>query len=194
MKYKKPSLEEIRAEAAKYNKRSELKEANHRIYYVAMKGGLLDELYPTIGVYHRKWTPESLAEEAKKFATRSEFYKQSGSAYQSARNLGILDEVCSHMKRAPMSDYDVIYIAKALEFEDVYKVGVTSLRLNGSRIDQLELKCSYVVLAHIPTGANHLESRLLRIGNAVHSTKSSEYRHWTEEDRRKALQLVFENC
>lgn len=182
MKYKKPSLDEIRAEAAKYEKRSDLKEANHRIYYVAMKEGLLDELYPTEKGYHRKWTPETLAEEAGKYQTKTEMYRANSSAYQTARRLGILNEICAHMKAAPRSDYDAVYIAQ-VPGTDVYKVGLTSKRLGLQRMDQIKPKVELITLMCFNKHAYDIEQELLNIGRKL----DGEFRRWTAAELNYAM-------
>lgn len=182
MKYKKPSLEEIKAEAAKYTKRSELKEANHRIYYVAMKDKLLDELYPTENGYHRKWTAETLAEEAQKYSTKTELYRANASAYQTARRLGVLDEICAHMKPAQKSDYDVVYIAK-VPGTDIYKVGLTSKRLGLQRLEQIKPKVELVTMVCFNKHIYEIEQALLRIGQKI----EGEFRRWSPKDLEQAM-------
>lgn len=182
MKYKKPSLEEIKAEAAKYAKRSELKEANHRIYYVAMKDKLLDELYPTENGYHRKWTAETLAEEAQKYSTKTELYRANASAYQTARRLGVLDEICAHMKPAQKSDYDAVYIAQ-VPGTDIYKVGLTSKRLGLQRLDQIKPKVELVTMVCFDKHVYEIEQELLGIGRKL----EGEFRRWTPADLNNAM-------
>ena len=95
------NLAEVKAEAKKYNSRSEFHKNNQTAYNWARTNGILDEACAHMHRQHsakKKWNLAKIKAEAKKYKTRYEFAKKVSGAYEWARTNGVLDEVCTHMK------------------------------------------------------------------------------------------------
>ena len=188
-------MEELREEAAKHATKTEFNRASPKLYRYAWSNGLLPEICGHMFDARKTWTLEMLQAEAGKFATRMEFQNQSSKAYQAARYQGVLDEICAHMTSRKGSDLDTIYIGQ-IPGTNRYKIGVTSARLGFNRPQYLAktIGLEILLVAKVIESGHALEQALLRIGRVPENPEHSEVREWTEEDRRKALQLVFENC
>ena len=92
------SYELIKAEAAKYKKRSEFGKKCPAGYQYARKSGIMDDICSHMPVITRRWTVDQIKEEAIKYTTRTAFVEGSPAAYYSAYGKKILDVVCSHME------------------------------------------------------------------------------------------------
>ena len=194
-KYKEPTMEELREEAAKHATKTEFNRASPKLYRYAWSNGLLPEICGHMFDARKTWTLDKLKAEASKFTTRTEFQTQSSKAYQAARYQGVLDEICAHMSSRKGSDIDTIYIGW-FPGTDRYKIGVTSARLGFNRPQYLAktLGLELILLAKVTESGHALEQALLRIGRVPDNPEHSEVREWTEADKQKALKLVFENC
>lgn len=187
-------MEELREEAAKHATKTEFNRASPKLYRYAWSKGLLDSLCAHMYDARKTWTLEKLQAEAAKFTTRAEFQAKSSKAYQAARYQGVLDQVCEHMKPSQKTG-DTIYIGQ-IRGTNRYKIGVTSSRLGFNRPAHLAktMDLDLILLARVGPLGTALEVELLRIGQVPDNPEHSEVREWTEADKQKALQLVFENC
>jgi len=164
----------VTAEALKYQTRAEFLKGSHGAYEKSRIEGWLDEVCGHM-VRKIKWTKELVAEEALKYQTRGEFCKGSRGAYNKAMIEGWLDDVCSHMVpgvKGGSSDNDAVYIWKALgeEFngKPVYKIGITSARLEDVRINKVAnasgFQAEIVILKKVDTAATSLEAEIHGLG------------------------------
>ena len=81
-----------KAEAKKYNSRSEFQKGCNRGYKVARINGWLDTYtWFSVSKTSKKWTYETCYQEAKKYNSRSEFYKNCNGAYKVTCKNGWLD-------------------------------------------------------------------------------------------------------
>jgi hypothetical protein len=194
-KYVEPTMEELRAEASKHQTKMEFNRASPKLYRYAWSKGLLDELCAHMFDARKEWTREKLEAEASKYTSKDEFRKQSNKAYQAAKYYGLVEEICKHMSGPKGSDYDTIYIGLFPETGH-YKVGCTSSRLGFNRPHYLNktLGMQILMMVKVIESGAALEQALLRIGTVPENAEHSEVRIWNEENRKKALQLIFENC
>ena len=87
----------IKAEALKYEKRSEFRDGSPTFYRAAIRYGWLDEVCSHM-VIRKQWTFNAVKKEADKYKTRSEFQNSAGSAYNKALREGWLELVSKHME------------------------------------------------------------------------------------------------
>lgn len=91
-----------RAEAAKYNTRSEFNHKSKSAYLACYLNGWLDDVCSHMTLREQVpqgyYTHEILSSVAKQYETRWDFQKKDKGAYLSARSRGVLDEICSHMR------------------------------------------------------------------------------------------------
>ncbi|MTH94584.1 hypothetical protein, partial [Roseibium sp. RKSG952] len=94
--------DELRDEAAKYDKRVEFQKRNSPAYQAASRRGteFLDSICVHMNPVYKTWTNDKLRDEAAKYDTRTAFMEGSYGAYQSAkeRGKGFFDDICGHMK------------------------------------------------------------------------------------------------
>lgn len=88
----------IKEEAKKYNKRVDFQKGSESAYNSARRKKILDDVCSHMLNYRKVWTMEMIISEANKYNTIREFDKKSNRAYQAASRKGVLKEVCSHMK------------------------------------------------------------------------------------------------
>ena len=94
--------ESLRAEALKYNSKSEFGKSNKSAYNAALRKG--QEFFNSICSHMEQLrtthTEESLREEALKYNSKSEFERANDGAYQAAKKKGqeFFNSICSHMK------------------------------------------------------------------------------------------------
>lgn len=194
-KYKEPTLEELRAEAAKHATKTEFRQHSPRLYDFAYRRGLLLEIGPHLEDQRYVWDVEKLREETKKYRSRGEFREQNRAAYQAARRLGVLEEIS---KDFSADTRDRLYVLQHVDDAAVFKVGLTSthewVRRAQSIIAESNGKLELLLYVKVKTGASLLEQKLLSLGQkaeAVTKTAASEYRRWSEDEKQKALHLVF---
>jgi len=189
------------ADAARFETRAEWKRESGPAYQAAVTRNLLDVCCAGMRQVYTSWTDEMLIEDASRFETRAEWAGRSGSAYNTALSRGLLDACCAHMSRASGMDNDAIYIWKALGWtfngEQVYKVGVTSARLDDVRIKQVtkaaDVKAEIVMLAKVKGMATRLEVALKSIGHDpkyVGFDGCTEFRAMSDEQLKQALALI----
>lgn len=193
-KYVEPTIEELRAESAKHQTKMEFNRASPKLYRYAWSKGLLNELCAHMFDARKEWTLDKLKAEASQYHTRAEFQKNSNKAYQAARYQNVLEEVCDHMKPSQKKN-DMIYIG-FFPKSGHHKVGTTSSHLGMNRPHYLAktIGMEIMIIAKVAESGGQLEQALLRIGTVPENPEHSEVRLWTEEDRKKALHLIFENC
>jgi len=188
------------ADAARFETRSEWARES-AAYNVAHRRNLLDVCCAGMRQVYTSWTDEMLIADAKRFETRGEWQRESSSAYSIALTRNLMDVCCAHMIEGLRSDNDAIYIWKAIGWtyngEQVYKVGVTSARLDDVRIKQVtkaaDVEAEIVMLAKVNGMATRLESTLLSIGHDpkyVDFDGCTEFRAMSDEQLKQALALI----
>jgi hypothetical protein len=96
------SDDDIRQEASKYNSRTDFQKNSPSLYQLALKRGLLDDLFPDrkIGSGRTlKYSDDEIRQEALKYNSQNEFIKNSPSLYQLARKRGLLDDLFPDRQR-----------------------------------------------------------------------------------------------
>jgi uncharacterized damage-inducible protein DinB len=193
------------AEARKYQTRKEFERGSGSAYNACRKRGILDQACSHMVYVQISWTNEMLFAEAKKYQTRSEFEKGSESAYKACWRRGILDQACSHMVSGlRSSDNDAVYIWMAIgesyKSMQVYKVGVTSSRLDNQRIKEVSLasgfKAEIIAIVKTSIKASEVERVLLQMGESPEYSGfngASEFRAMSEEELNLALSILYRN-
>ena len=175
--------ESILKEASKYNTKKEFHRGSQSAYNAALRLGLLDDLFENVRMY---WDKESIRKEASKYNTKHEFERGSQSAYQAAWRLGLLDDL-GFVDGDGATDNDCVYIWQ-LKGErhmgcKVYKVGITSHRLEDQRIKQVAkgfgVAYNIIKLAKVKD-ARVIETKLLTLGYPVIGHYSGTYGGGTE--------------
>jgi len=173
--------------------------------YGSMNGkGLAIKAFEDLGIVKRTttWTIELAKERAKAFNTRIEFKKKDPTAYDyTIRYSGCADDIMSHMVPASNCDYDAIYIWKAIELDDVYKIGVTSARLGSERIEHVSrksgLEYEIIILAKVTVKASVLETIILNHSVPYEFSApfdgSTEFRTLSRDELSTAIKLIEEN-
>lgn len=127
------ALEQGSVKAFKRNAGSAYQKCSEQGWAAEVYGDLPFEVKP--GGY---WTKERVLKEAKKYRHRVEFKLGSNGAYGAALRDGYAEEAMQHMLDRRPGDYDAVYIWKAVgetyNKKQVYKIGVTSARLEDNRV------------------------------------------------------------
>lgn len=131
----------LHAEALKYTNRRAFALGSKTAYNLAGIRGIRDAICAHMSrpvVHNKRWTEDSITAVAKACTTRKEFHKKFGCAWRVAQSLGVDSGLLDHLPYNTPSDEDCIYLWKAsgvfFAGLPVYKVGVTSARLNQERI------------------------------------------------------------
>jgi hypothetical protein len=192
--------DDLIADAARFSSRKEWARGSKSAYNAASRRNLLDVC--CAGMRNRfTWTTEALIEDAIRFSSRGEWQRESSSAYSIALTRNLMDVCCAHMIEGLRSDNDAIYIWKAIGWtyngEQVYKVGVTSARLDDVRIKQVtkaaDVEAEIVMLAKVNGMATRLEVALKSIGHDpkyVGFDGCSEFRAMSDDQLKQALALI----
>lgn len=191
----------IFSEAKKYKTRRDFQTHSRGAYDRAKRIGLLNDACSHMDRVITRWTYDDLLNESKKYNSIVDFQRGNRGAYTSARRKGIIDSICSHMNNRGGRDNDAIYIWKAVGHSfngvQVYKVGVTSKRLNDRRIDQVSKEANMVadivILAGVNCKANKLESQLLKLGVSPgyqNFSGCTEFVAMTDAQLKQAIKLI----
>ena len=189
------------ADASRFETRGDWARESGSAYNAALKRDLLDVCCAGMRQLRTCWTDEMLIADAARFETRSEWQRESPAARSAAQLRGLIDACCAHMIEGYRSDNDAIYIWKAVGWtyngEQVYKVGVTSARLNDCRIKDVakaaDVEAEIVMLTKVNGKATALESALKSIGHDpkyIGFNGSSEFRAMSDEQLKQALALI----
>ena len=192
----------LREESLKYKTRADFQHSSKPAYETARRRGILDKICGHMrGNVQIKWTDEMLQEEALKYETRIDFKSGSNHAYQAVKRRGILDKICGHMIDGSPTDNDVIYIwrikGERYKRKNVYKVGITSARLDDYRItsiaEMLDVDAEIIILQEVTGKASDIESKILRLGehpgyNGFNG--ATEFRALTPKQLAKAIHII----
>ena len=128
------------ADALRFQTRQDWQANSSGAYQLAHRRRI-SECFAHMPLQRKPWTDEMVLLDAKKYKTRADWERQSNSAYSAACKRGLLQPACQHMEDRTPTDNDAIYIWKAAGWQfdgmDVYKIGVTSARLDHLRIAQV---------------------------------------------------------
>jgi hypothetical protein len=192
----------LAAEAAKYSTRSEFDSGHNSAYRSALRRGILNDICGHMSDPPTKWDRESISAEALKYQTRTEFKNSKPGAYFSAHKYGIMDDICKHMDPGSQSDNDAIYIWHAVGHryngKNVYKIGVTSARLEDRRIIEVarahDTDAKIVILKTVEGKATEMEAELLQIGNDPQyiGNGATEFRAMDDAELGRAVALIQE--
>lgn len=128
-------LDSVAEEALKYSSREEFRANATGAAHWAAKNGVWDSICAHMDHLNRPVTHEEAIAESVKYQTRSAFYHNSPRAYAWALRNACLDKICQHMEPGvTVSDADAIYIWSPVGLADVFKFGVSSVRLADRRI------------------------------------------------------------
>ena len=202
------TLENLHAEALKYDTKVEFREKSNPAFLTASRQGLLDQICSHMEagkLPNGYWlVKENCAKEALKYSNRREFSLNNSSAYHGADVNGWLDEICDHMEFNPSSDGDAIYIWRAINHVfnglQVYKFGITSARLESRRIEEVArvagMEFEILCLTKVKRHAGVVETHLLELGiNPQYSgfNGASEFRALTADELQIAIDLIEKN-
>jgi hypothetical protein len=157
------TLETLKAEALKYNSRTEFQKKSGSAYNASGRLKLRDAIcghMTTIKKPDGFWNIETLQAEAIKYTSRQEFQQKNGAAYKAAGQLKVRDQICKHMAeiKKPKGFWTLENLrAEALKYDNKVdfnrKSGpayLTALRKN--LLDQI---CSHMVARKLPNGYWH---------------------------------------
>jgi len=194
------TTDDIMRDALKYTTRSEWQYKSSSFYTIARRRELLEAACAHMDAKRKLWSTDDVLNDAKNFSSRTEWARNSKS-YVIAQRRGLLKVASSHMKKVDGKDNDAIYIWKAIGWtyngEQVYKVGVTSARLDDVRIKQVtkaaDVEAEIVMLAKVNGMATRLEVALKSIGHDpkyVGFDGCSEFRAMSDDQLKQALALI----
>lgn len=128
----------IKNEALKYDNRYAFEKGNKNAYQAARTREILDEVCSHMPKLITDWSEEKIRLVASKYLTRVDFERGNSKAYAAARRYDILSEVCAHMDYAEKaSANDLFYVWKPKAHSNLYKIGISSQRLDEQRIEQV---------------------------------------------------------
>jgi len=94
---KKPD-DEIRQESSKYNSQNEFMNGNRRMFNLAYKRGMLDDLFPD-RKKNTSYSDDDIRREASKYNSQNEFMKGSFNIFQTAYKRGMLDDLFPNRRK-----------------------------------------------------------------------------------------------
>lgn len=100
------TLDKVRKEALKYDKRNDFIKGSPTAYNKAIGFGLLDDVCSHMVSRYKPngyWTYDNIRKEALNFDNRADFKKDSITAYNRAMKNGWLNDVCSHMNNVKVN-------------------------------------------------------------------------------------------
>jgi len=152
--------------AAKAITREECKNVSG--YSSIRRQGLLIQAFDELGIASTKtvWSLGLVKERALQYNTKAEFKRLDPKAYNySVKYSGAHAEVTSHMIPSSNCDNDAIYIWRVIGEENLYKIGVTSVKLGCHRIEHVArragMEYEVVILQAVNGKATDIESLLL---------------------------------
>lgn len=189
--------ESVRLEALNYPSRSEFQKKSGGAYRYAFRNKMLDELFPDSVKEPVSWCHDSVREEANKYQHRTDFKLNAAGAHKYAYNNGMLAELFGDTYNTPCCDNNVVYIWK-VKGSPVYKIGITSKRLNDRRIRYVcrkgDLECEEAHLVEVED-AVLVERALLSYGRPFEFGKpfsgSTEFRNLTNQEYEECLRLLY---
>lgn len=144
------------------------------------------------------WTVDQVSDLAKPFQYKKDFERAHPNAYRWAYRSGVIEKISEHMDAcSTTSDYDCVYMWAPAGFPDVFKVGVTSMRLGDARIREVAsrggLQVESVVTANV-TDARKIEAKLLSLGQSFCFgrvfTGSTEFRFYLPEALEQCMDIM----
>lgn len=198
--------EMCRVEALKYSNLNEFKLLSSGAYSSASKNKWIGDICShMISTQKPKkyWDKNRCFNEATKYKTRSHLATNNPYVYSVLIRNGWIDSACSHMGRI-LSDYDALYVWETSFTSEnnnpIYKIGVTSKRLNYKRIKQCSLSINTKIInliIYVETKeAKIIERNLLKIGKKYNIKKGNgrtELRELSAIDLNNMLVEVYSN-
>lgn len=183
-------------EASKYQDRWAFQQGSGGAYRFLWKMGLLDSIFGAPRAV-QTWDRDSAKAAAGICRNRSEFKIKFPGAYKLSYNSNLLEEFFGKTLDTPFCDNDILYIWEARELGGVYKVGVTSSRLNLRRIKYVERKSNLTVdkiWLRKTSDARFLESKIKsRFDQFVFNNKFSGSTEFIKLERSELEELISEN-
>ena len=172
--------------------RNELQKKDCYVYKVMYKNGWLEEIFPSRFMRPEKYTYEELKEIAAKYESKNSFKWGDYNAYHRARTRPYFEEICSHMKTFSKCDNDVLYLYKT-NLPDIYKVGITSLRLGKRRLMELKshsgLDFEPVLIVNL-SDAKSVEKEILKLGRCPDHFEFGGYKELRMLTQEEVNQIV----
>lgn len=158
----------IRKEARNYSSKKAFQKGCVGAYTAALRLGILDALFKN---QRRYWDAASIRRVASNYTTKKDFSRGEQTAYSAALRLGIIDDL--GFEHRDGKDNDAVYIWRAVgqyfNGEPVYKIGLTSARLNGFRVKEGARKSGFdhvlICCEKVTCPARDLEKRLHLLGH-----------------------------
>lgn len=144
-----PSVEEMKAEAAKYTKRTIFAKNAGTHYRLAVSLGILDDICSHMDGRKSSWKVEELKEVALRYKTKKQFQELDSGAYQAAYARGIIKEICAHMNKNPWgSKEELIAMIKKESVKHKtrrgFRLGSPTLYQKASTLKILNEVCSHM--------------------------------------------------
>lgn len=183
-------------EASKYQDRWTFQQGSGGAYRFLWKMGLLDSIF---GTPHdvQTWNRESARSAAGICRNRSEFKIEFPGAYKFSYKNDLLEEFFGETLDTPICDNDILYIWGIKELNGVYKVGITSSRLNLRGIRHVERKSNLTVdkiWLHKTSDARFLESKIKsRFPQFTFNNKFSGSTEFIKLGKSELEKLISEN-
>jgi len=108
-------------EALKYNHRKEFELGSRKMYQIAIRRNILDDICFHMKPKYTTWTYELVKNKALKYDDKPKFRFECNGAYQYARRNNILDEICSHMSNSRIYWTHELAEKEALKYNSVGK-------------------------------------------------------------------------
>lgn len=188
----------VSEEARKYSHREEFRTKSAGAAQWAARNGVWDDVCSHMQHQNPCVSLEEAVVEAKKYSTRAELYHNSPRVYAWALRNNCMDQVCAHMSAGiNASDADAIYIWAPSGISDVFKFGVSSVRLADHRIQVVAraggLDVDFYTIRYC-VNARQLERELLSLGQPYNWSRKfdgcTEFRYLEPREIDKAFELV----
>jgi len=190
-----------RSVASQYTVRQRLLDEDSSVYRKCRLEGWLEEFIPR--ARRENFTKEECRYIASVYSSRRELELADVSVYQKCVREGWLQEFFGDVAN-PISDNDCIYLIKTplkVNGNCVYKVGITSSRLEDRRVQRVISASGFnselVILANVECKATSLETAFLGKGTVVTFEDKfdgyTEYRAFTEEEVIYIMNTIKQN-
>lgn len=182
--------------ASGYTDRGEFTRDHGGAVVAARRDGYYEEMMAHMPYKFTKWDYDKVKEVAANYTVPDHFAREYPGAMKWAKRHGVYEEVCSHMTDHRRGDFDAVYIWKLKDFGDVYKVGVTSHRLQDKRIRFVSQMSGYDVDYYFVVKSDkacQIESEMLSLGKPFHGVDCNgmtEFREFTPEEFDMCLSLM----
>ena len=193
---------DVVTDAQKYPNSFAWKLASSGAYRKAVEKGWLEEATAHMVSPQKPkgyWNRENVFVSAQPFDCPTDWRREYPTAWDRAYQNGWMEECTEHMSRKCSTDNDVVYMWENTADPGVFKIGITSDSMGGTRIRQCcshnAMESRIIFMLKVPD-AKEVERRLLQLGvSPKYSTDIdgyTEFRILTDQELGQAVKIAYD--